>query len=219
MRQDAKLIVLFDWNGTLLNDMLVWHKSINKVFEICGVKPIGVAEYFRELGENNGDYWPIYYKRGVCMKKEEMSAIYRAEYASHMNEIELSPGAVDALQKLEDVGITLGIITMQIPCLFEPLICRLDLRRFFGERIFTDITDKKTILQDIARREGVPARNCLYVGDSPSDTTHALNAGATAVAYLNDYIPQDLVLAAGPHHAIAHFNELPPLVEMLLKEE
>lgn len=216
MHQRTRMITLFDLNGTLLNDMPIWYGAISKVFEICRIKPVSIAEYFLELEQNHGNFWPIYYSRGVCLEKEEMNNIYQAEYASHLDEIELSPGAADALQTLADLQIPTGIITMQIPSLFEPLLKRLDLRRFFGERIFTDISDKKQAIQYLAGQASVPIQNCLYVGDAPSDVHHAKKAGATAVAYLNGYIPKNLVMAAEPHYAISHFQELTTLVKELL---
>src|SRR3989344_1581322 len=96
-----KLLVAFDVNGTLFDDMLFWWAAISKVFEVYGVKPPTPEEYFCELEQNRGNFWQIYISRGIPAEKKEvqerMNSIYQKEYESHFNTIELSSKAPEVL--------------------------------------------------------------------------------------------------------------------------
>ena len=53
-------LVLFDWNGTLLDDTLLWYDVVLKVFHTFGKQAPTLEQYFREL---EGDYFIIYTSR------------------------------------------------------------------------------------------------------------------------------------------------------------
>jgi beta-phosphoglucomutase-like phosphatase (HAD superfamily) len=42
-------IMLFDWNGTILDDIPIWYESVKEIFRVFGKRPPTIAEYFREL--------------------------------------------------------------------------------------------------------------------------------------------------------------------------
>lgn len=225
----ANFLVGFDLNMTLLDDALVWYASVSKVCEVYGVKPFTFAEYFRELEENHGNFWPIYQRRGIPVEelgvKDRMNDIYQEEYRSRMNEIELSPGAPETLLTLKKMGGLLGIVTTQIPTLVEPLMERLSLHKLFDDcRIFTNVSEKAQKIIQLSEEAGVPLNRCFYLGDAPSDMHAAKRAGAKAVLYTpkhrpkNMHLPDNLIAAIAYDFSILHFSELPPLVEEILRE-
>lgn len=212
----SKILCIFDANGTIFNDLsTVWYPAVTEVFRVCGKTPFTAEEYFRELENYGDDYLAIYRSRGVTLPRKALNAIYITEYGKRMQNVELSPGIKEALSTLQQLDCKTGIITLQPKSLFCPLMDKFGLWDFFDKNyVLWEKANKSMAIRRLAYKSGLAVT--VYVGDSPSDMRHAKKAGATAVAYLNGFVPKDLVLKTEPHYCVSHFFELPPLVERLL---
>lgn len=205
----AKMI-LFDWNGTLIDDIPIWYISIKKIFKLHGISPPSIGDYFRKL-EMVKSYTEIHNSLGINLSKGELDQIYRKEYQKHLQEIRLSPGVKETLDILKQKRIVLGIITMQLVSLFDPVFLRLNLKKYFKE-VVVEARGKSNIILHLCVLERMQPQNCYYVGDTPSDIRQAKKAGVKSIAYLNGYIPKDLILKAEPDFVISNFEELPKLI-------
>lgn len=196
--------VLFDWNGTLLDDMPVFYGAVKEVFRTFSLKPPTIEEYFRGL---EGDYLAIYRTRGIMASREELNAIYQSYYESHINEAVLSPGVKKVLEYLVQRGIIIGLVTIQEESLALPLMEKFGIHQLFHYTKF-HVLDKKTAIQDILRNTHINPCDCCFVGDSPSDIRQAREAGVRAIAFLNGYIPNDLVMNSQPDIVISNLEEI-----------
>jgi HAD superfamily hydrolase (TIGR01509 family) len=206
-----KKMVLFDWNGTLIADMPIWRKSIEKIFELHDVKPPSNEEYFKKA-EEFGNFEKIYQSLGINLSRKELDKIYHGEYQRHFDEIELSSGVKKTLASLKQKRIIMGIVTIQLKSLLDPLFSKFGLKEYFDE-VITDATKKNTLIVHLYILRKVKPQNCYYVGDSPSDIRQAKNAGVKSIAYLHGYIPKELMLAAKPDFVISDFKEIEKIVK------
>ncbi len=204
-------LVLFDWNGTLIDDMPIWYKSIKKIFELHNVTPPSVGDYFKML-ESAKSYTEVYNSLGINLPQNELDRIYQEEYQKHLQDIQLSPGAKEVFDILTDKKVVLGIITTQLQPLFDPIFLRLRLEKYF-KHVIIEVQKKSTAILHLCALERINPENCYYVGDSPSDIRNAKKAGVQALAYLNGYIPEELISATNPDFTISHFQELPKLIK------
>lgn len=203
-------MVIFDWNGTLIDDIPIWYDSVEKIFELHDISPPSIGDYFRKL-ETVKSYTEIYNSLGINLSKEGLDQIYQKEYQEHLQEIRLSPGVKETLNILKQKRAVLGIITMQLGSLFDPVFLRLNLKKYFKE-VIVEARGKSNIILHLCALERIRPENCYYVGDSPSDIRQAKKAGVKSIAYLSDYIPKDLILKAEPDFVISNFEELPKLI-------
>lgn len=217
MTSQPAILILFDWNNTLLNDAGIMHQAATKVFRAADKEPPPLKDFLQELAENQGDYLPIYQSRGVNLTPERMWEIFQMSYYLHIDEVELAPGAADALAAITALKMPMGIITAQEQTLLDPVMRKFNLWQFFENKIFIGIKDKTETIACLARREFIPPSRCVYIGDMSYDICQTKKAGAISIAYLNGLVPEDLVLAEGPHYVIRHFSELPPLVEKMME--
>lgn len=201
-------IALFDWNGTLLDDIPVWYASVKEIFRVFGKEPPSLAQFFREL---EGDYLAIYRSRGIEASRDELNAIYEPFYAAHVSEAMTFPQVRGTLQRLVDRGVKLGLITAQQAPLVSPLLEKLGLGGFFLYRAY-HVLDKQAAINQVLNDQGIGPEECCFVGDAPSDIRHSNKAGVVTVAYLAGYIPEDLVLQSGPTLQIRNFNELTAII-------
>ena len=203
-------MVIFDWNGTLINDLSVWRKSINKIFALYDINPPSNEEFFKKFEEFR-DFEEVYRFFGVNLSRKELDKIYHGEYQKHFDEIELSLGVKEALDILKNQRIVLGIITAQVKFLFEPLFFRFGLEKYFNE-VITDAQKKNILIVHLCILREIELRNCYYVGDTPLDIHQAQKAGVKSIAYLNGFAPKELILKTKPDFTISHFKELPKLI-------
>lgn len=206
-----KKMLLFDWNGTLIDDMPIWYKSISKIFELYGVNPPSIEDYFRKL-EQLKSYPEVYHSFGINLNAGELDEIYLEEYQKHLYEIRPMYGAIETLDALTRRGIILGLVTAQLAPVFDPVFLRFSLSRYF-KHLVTNVQKKAPVLSHLCFLEKIEPQNCCYVGDAPSDIRHAKTAGVKSVAYLTRYIPQEILLAQNPDFAISDLRELTRIIE------
>lgn len=197
-------IILFDWNGTLIDDIPIWYESVKEVFFTFNRQPPTIAEYFSEL---EGDYLEIYRSCGVTSSREDLNAIYEPLYEARVHEANLFSGVEKTLRTQQDHGTTMGIITAQKESLVSPLLSKFNLNQFLTYREYHAL-DKKTTIQRILEKERVDPQECCFVGDAPSDIRHGKRAGVATVALLSGYVPAYLLLNAEPDLCIFSIEEL-----------
>jgi phosphoglycolate phosphatase len=141
---------------------------------------------------------------------------YAAALAVHTR---LYDGAEAALGRLAARGWRLGICTNKPERLALLLIAELGLARHFAVLLGADSLpvrkpDPRHLLETIARAGGVPERAVL-VGDTVTDRETARAAGVPCV--LVGFGPEGgAVSALEPEALIAHFDELPEVLERLV---
>lgn len=160
----------------------------------------------------------IYEEYGIPLSPEKIREIYRQEYAGYVarGEIPLAKNVLAALEKLQEAKISLGVITSQKEDLFFPVAEKFHLDKFFGTHIYTGISDKSGLIMSLLKTSRISPKNCFYVGDAPSDVTHAKKAGVWSVAYLNGFVPYELILESRPNFLLDDFSWLFPIVQTFL---
>lgn len=231
---DSKLMVIFDWNMTLLDDGPLIQHVLNAPIKLYKGKLVTLEDYYRHNMESiNGSILPLYKSKiPVPFTKEvqdEIRKIYRSEYASRMNSVSLFPGAEDVLLWLKKKNITTGVVTGQSPDeLFWPLIEKFSLQKFFCQdnnrkncRIIQCEPNQKTSsIKKLIKSNSTIPKYCFYVGDTVTDVKQAKKAGVNSVLYINGYASYDLVkqmiTASQPDYVIYNFFDLKQIIERLI---
>ncbi|MBV9389630.1 MAG: HAD family hydrolase [Chroococcidiopsidaceae cyanobacterium CP_BM_ER_R8_30] len=106
---------------------------------------------------------------------------------------ELAPGAVDALEKVQQAGVDLAVMTMRRVRELNYAFERHNLGRFFpknrcyclsNDYVKTRDVDDKPLLMERALAELPPAQNTWMVGDTEADIITAKNHGVEVIAVL-----------------------------------
>lgn len=203
-----KKLILFDFNGTIIDDNDLWYGSVCEVFKVFGKTPPSVADYFHSF-EKNGllETYKLY---GVDASLNQLNEIYVPYYTAKMYEPNLFLCTkVTLLCLAMHDNFSLGLITSQPEGLVKPLLKKFGIEGYFRpEFISMHDFNKKDTIQKMVDASGVDKNDCFYVGDAPSDIKYGNNAGIQTVAFLNGFIPADLVLDREPKHSIRQFDEL-----------
>lgn len=199
-------LILFDLNGTLLNDMPAWEKAMRATFKGFGAEPPTTEQYFREL---EGDYAKVYEKRGITATRDDLNKIYEKVYLENLDGVAVIREAKVLFNFLKFADIKIGVVTTQKEELAAPFFKDVSFNKFNIPDIFRfHVLNKKEVIRELCENEGVDSERCLYVGDAPSDIRHARAANVKACVYLNGYIPEDLLSQNNPDIIIGHFFRL-----------
>jgi len=103
--------IIWDWNGTLLDDAEICRTAINKMLKARNLSELSLKKY-REVFT-----FPVidYYRQvGFDFDKEEWEPVameFINLYLSALNEVELTPFAIETLQKFKQKGYRQAIIS------------------------------------------------------------------------------------------------------------
>jgi pyrophosphatase PpaX len=204
--------VLFDLDGTLVDTEELILSSARHATE----KVLGEALPDAVLRHNIGVPLKVQMAEYAPDHVPELLAAYREHNAIvHDDLIREYPGTEEALSAVKTMGLPMAIVTSKSRPVAQRGVDFFCLGRFFEFVVgYEDTTIHKPEGEPIleaARRLGIPAEDCIYVGDSPHDMAAGKAAGALTAAAMWGPFP-DRVLEPGPDFAL---NRLCDLVDLL----
>ncbi|MGI8848207.1 MAG: HAD family hydrolase [Candidatus Dormibacteria bacterium] len=195
--------VVWDWNGTLLDDVALIAQVTSATLLGHGVEPLDVDGYRRVYRRPIGSLYE--HLLGRSLEPDEfarLDADWHAHYAAGLDGCALFPGVVDALAEVERRGWSQSLCSMfphgELPLLVERLgigqrFLRIDGVR--GERGGR----KQAHLQEHLDALGLGGPETVVIGDSLDDAEAALGCGAHAVLLTTGlHQPDDLRSAGVP---------------------
>ncbi len=195
-------MVLFDWNGTLVDDATRALHSVNVVLagryrpllDLDGFRSgfrLPLAEWFRHLG----------------LGEDELSEA-EADWNRVMarSTTRLHTGVVELLDALRSRKVTVGIVSAATGQAVHADISRLGLDDVF-DLVECDVHHKPDRLVRFASHRAV------YVGDTEYDIVSARQAGLGTVAFTGGYRPGEALARFEPDLMIDRFAQLTALLE------
>lgn len=199
-------VVLFDWNGTIMDDMERARRASNLVRQRWTRLGELTSEEFRKA-------WclPVSAhvdRLGVAETDVDAAA---QDWSGHLGEIEapLSPCAATTLGTLRRLGIETAVVSAATEQSVLQDLRTHGLDHHF-ESVHCGIADKQSVTRQYVLREGEGA--VWYVGDTAFDMAQALGAGAAAIGYTGGFDPAEKLRDAGADRLIDQLDELLMLI-------
>ncbi len=208
--------VLWDWNGTLLNDVQTAVAVNNDIFPGFGIKPLkDVAEYHRLFRFPIREYY-----RDLGVTDDIFPDVANAWMRGYMEKSEtclLQPHALEALEAFSQAGFGQAILSASKEEYLHHQIARFPIGRYFQAALGLShiyATSKVDLAKGFLKDHGVDPRQAVFLGDTLHD---AEVAGA---------IGCDCLLIEGGHHArpmlleakVPVFENLQKAKEYILQE-
>ena len=214
------LVVLFDIDETLVHTGGSGARSWSAAFE----KLHGVAA---DIGKHSsaGETDPQVAREtfvgvfGRDPSNEELDSLY-AQYLLHLaddiwrsEQYKVLPGAEDALVRLGDAGVILGLVSGAMEGAARTKLMPANLNRFFLFGAYgsesPDRAELTTIAIEKATRlhEGLTADQVYVVGDTPRDIGAARAASAVSVGVATGSYSVDELRAAGGTHILGSLED------------
>lgn len=105
--------VIWDWNGTLLDDIHVVIDAVNETVSPLGVPTLTVEDHARLFSRPVSVFYERMLGRPITAKEwRQLDDTFHEAYARHMLEAELSAGAHQILGDLAELGKSQSILSM-----------------------------------------------------------------------------------------------------------
>lgn len=172
--------VVWDWNGTLLDDVQACVDAINKLL-VERAMPEVSADQYRELFE-----FPVknyYIKLGFDFDRvdwNELAEKYHAIYAETSSASPVRSGAIAILDELRARGITMTILSACKQSILDRMVSGRGIRGYFaGLHGLTNLfaQSKLALGRQLVRESRIPASQTLLVGDTIHDFEVATELG------------------------------------------
>jgi HAD superfamily hydrolase (TIGR01549 family) len=208
--------VMFDMDGTLVDSRAALVRSYHDASaEVLGTtEPIPDAEMEEIIKLRAAEAFP----RLVGDDPERLaqfSAAFQKAYARHQQNVEAFPGLHEALQRLHDLGIRLGIATSKARARLDLDLERTGIGKYFDFTVSGDEVPAGKPAPDpiiaVAAGLGVAVENGLYVGDGENDVIAAHAAGMRAAGVAFGFHPETC-REAGPEYFVDSYEELVDVV-------
>lgn len=191
--------VLWDWNGTLLDDLAYAIGVRNRTFPAFGLPRIGsVAEYRRQFT------FPVrrYYERAGVTDETFVAVAHAwmAEYVRGFDAVPLHVDAVETLARFAAAGVRQAVLSATRRDMLESQIARFPIRACFTDVLgLSDIyaRSKEAVGLDYLARCGVPAASTLMIGDTLHDAEVARAMGTGCVLVARGHQSRETLLTAG----------------------
>jgi HAD superfamily hydrolase (TIGR01549 family) len=204
--------IIFDWSGTLANDLNTTFEATMYVFKKMGVKPMTLEEYRKKFFLPYIDFCDKY----LPDFNPEQLRQYFLEGIKTVGSAEVYPGVKEVIKRLHDKGIRIIVMSASTE---ERIIS--DAKRYgifdYFQEIEGDIIDKTEMVLDTIRRNGFNFNETILVGDMPHDIDTAKKAGLISVGIYWGHKPKEILETSEPDYLIGDIKDLEPIIESISK--
>ena len=196
--------IIFDWSGTLANDLPPVLDATNRLLGFHGRPPLSEQE-FRETFRLpfKGFYDEVLPEIPLADLEVRFGEFFSASEAP----VVLLPHAREFLEFCQSKGVRMFILSSARQDFLENQARDLGVAGFF-ETIHAGVLDKRHALPGILETHGLRPDETAFIGDMEHDVETALACGVHSVAVLTGYDPPAKLMKAGPEVVVADLSRL-----------
>lgn len=212
--------IVYDWNGTLLDDSHLALESFNRTFECFGHKRVSL-EKFREIY-----VYPNTFFGEIGFGEEEIENHFPEMmqkivdfYSEVAHKAQLRDGAKQLLVKMKGAGVRQIILSNSVMSDIIEQLARLGIGEIFDAVLAHKSADdhaarkeKKDLLVDYMKENNLNPTRMISVGDAVGELIFSKNLGVGCVAITGGIMSESRLRAVGPDHVIHSLAELEPIL-------
>ncbi len=193
--------IIWDWNGTLLNDLDVSMEALNRLLKKEHLPLVEDKNEYRKYFQ-----FPVseYYKKvGFDFNKtpfSELAKDYMAYYQPHSLHCLLHEGVETTLQKAKKQGYNQYLLSASDIDFLKVQLGRYDIDDYFGDIRGLDnihAHSKANLAKEFVKESSMNPSEVVFVGDSVHDSEVATYAGCHCVLIANGHEHKDKLLKTG----------------------
>lgn len=200
----AGKVIIFDYDGTIVDSGDLVYKSFNEIAKKYGIKPIKTISKFSELYNKN--IYDSIVDLGVSRK--ELPALindWRRPFLDPNADVKLFPGMREVLNEISKKYI-IFVVTSNSTEAIELSIKRFNLNKIskvLGAEVSTSKVEKIKMI-----REEYPNSDIYYIGDTKGDVIEAKKIGVKIIAVAWGVHSRTQIERARPDYIIDKPEEL-----------
>ena len=200
--------IIFDWSGTLANDLGPVLEATNGIFRDFGRSEMSLEEFRRTFRLPFSGFYAEMLPQATA---EGLEALYERFFAHLQDGVELLPGAKEFLDFCHATERRIFLLSTIKKEHFVTQATRLGVIDEF-EHAYVQIMDKREKIKEILEVHGLKPEETMFIGDMVHDIETARHGGVIDVAVLTGFDPADKLHAAEPSILV---RDLPSLQKLL----
>ena len=196
--------VIFDWSGTLVDDLpAVWRAS-NHALQQAGVPAMPLEEFRREFRLPARDF---YMERVTKESLPKLEGWFLEGFKLAQDTVTPLPHAREFLEFCRQHGLRTFLLSAVHPALFAQ---QEKISGFgpFLDKTYLGAHDKKDLIGQILRDNELDPTQTVFIGDMQHDIETAHHGGVKSVAVLTGYDSLDKLRKSKPDLIVEHLSEL-----------
>lgn len=196
--------LLFDWSGTLVDDLPPTLYATNAVLADYGL-PAMSREEFRERFRLP---YPDFYEEvlpGVAIA--ELEGTFRRAFRQSPVGVTLLPHAREILEWCRAEGVRCFVLSSMDEGIFMEQAQAFGLLTYF-EKVYAGVIDKRERIGELLKVHQLKAPMTAFLGDMAHDVATAKHGGIDSLALSTGYDPLERLVKTEPTQIFAHLGEV-----------
>jgi phosphoglycolate phosphatase len=212
-------LLVFDWDGTLMNSETRIVASLAKAIAVVGLQPRSVEALSNIIGLGLREALYALYPDASPVQLVALETAYRDHFLSSSTDSQaLFPGVEEVLEALLRRGFLLAVATGKSRAGLDRGMEETNLGRHFCASRCADETASKpdpAMLHELTREFGIRADHCIMIGDTEYDLEMARRAGVASIGANYGVHGATRLRRLGPLACLDDIRELPATLDTL----
>ncbi len=201
--------IIFDWSGTLVDDLPAVLAATNYVFEQCGVEKMSLEKFRAEFCLPFKHFYDRFVP-GVPLA--ELERRFHGHFRHEQEAVAPLAHAREFLLFCRERGVRTFVLSTVHQDYFalQAGACGLD---GLIERAYVGIWDKRAKIAEVLSENKLDKRETLFVGDMQHDIETAKHGGIHSCGVLTGYNRLEQLRASEPEVIVEHLGQLREMLE------
>lgn len=204
---------IFDWNGTLLDDLNLVYGSVTAIFKYYNLKPPELATYREKI---TAQFMNFYYGEGIpkTATGDDLNKIRKEYFEKHKDEVMLNKNALATLKKLKTMSMKTAIVSGEMAGYLQKRLKQFEISHLF-DKVCDGAYDKEKALTQTLYYFRVKPEESFYVDDTEDGIKAAKKVGIKTFGFIhpNSYHSPERILSAEPNYPIYSLDKIIYLAE------
>jgi phosphoglycolate phosphatase len=201
--------IIFDWSGTLVDDLPAVLRASNYVLEQAGQSAMSLAQFRTEFAL---PFVKFYERHVPNVPMEQLEVWFHSEFRRAQTSVVELPHARDFLEFCRARGFRMFLLSSVYGDHYRVQNHGIGFDAFL-EKPYTDVWDKREKIHEILAENKLKADETLFIGDMEHDVATAKHGGIHSCAVLTGYNTLEQLRAAKPDLIVEHLSELRSILE------
>jgi phosphoglycolate phosphatase-like HAD superfamily hydrolase/ADP-ribose pyrophosphatase YjhB (NUDIX family) len=201
--------IIFDWSGTLVDDLPAVLKASNFVLAQAGKAEMSLEQFRAEFSL---PFTKFYDRHTPHVPMPQLEDWFHAEFKRAQTSVRELPHARDFLEFCRAKKFRTFLLSTVHAGHFNAQ-CRVIGFDAFLDKTYTDVRDKREKIHEILAENNLKPGETLFIGDMEHDIETARHGGVHSCAVLTGYNTPAQLRNAKPELIVEHLSELRGVLE------